>query len=146
MDKHSRSARTSGFGLSNRLELGHENQRDPTYFPNTTNTSSTRSNSSSSYGLTGTYRLDPSRSEDAGEIAEKAIRNDNVQNNRDAQSDLEDKLQAPEQLMIEVRGSQVTLGSSKAPQITLRRTVATARKIWRTVKRCASAQRFAGRN
>lgn len=78
----------------------------------------TRSNSSFNYSLTGTYKLDESRSENTDEIADRAIRDANVQNNTDAQSDLENKLQAPEQVIIDVRGSQVTLASSNAPQIT----------------------------
>ena len=96
----------------------NQNQQDPTYFPNPTNTSSTRSNSSLSYGLTGTYKLDNTRSENPRDVAERAIGDGNVQNNGDAQSDLEEKLQAPEQVTIDVRGSQVTLASSNAPQIT----------------------------
>ena len=96
-----------------------ENQQDPNYFPNTTNTSSTRPNSSFNNGLTGTYKLDTARSENTRDIAESAIRNSgNVQSNPDAQSDLEDKLKAPEQVTIDVRGNQVTLASSNAPQLT----------------------------
>ena len=95
----------------------NEDQRDPPYYPNTT--TSTRPHPVLSYGLTGTYRLDAARSENARDIVENAIRNNgSVQNNRDAQTDLENKLQAPEQLTIDVRGSQVTLASSNAPQIT----------------------------
>jgi len=91
-----------------------ENVRDPYYSPNPTRTNS----STVSYGLTGTYKLDTARSEDVRDIAEKAIRNDNAENDQNAQSDLEDKLQAPEQITIEVRGSQITLASSNAQQIT----------------------------
>lgn len=97
----------------------NEDQRDPLYYPNTTNTTSTRPHPVLSYGLTGTYKLDTARSENTRDIVESAIRNNgSVQNNRDAQTDLENKLQAPEQLTIDVRGSQVTLASSNAPQIT----------------------------
>lgn len=95
-----------------------ENQRDPNYFPKPTNTPSTRPNTALSYGLTGTYKLDQTRSEDTRRVAENAIRSGNVQNNPDAESDLENKLQAPDQVMIDVRGSQITLASSNAPQIT----------------------------
>jgi hypothetical protein len=87
-------------------------------YPNRTNNyPTTRSNSSLSYGLTGTYKLDSARSENPRDIAESAIRDGNVQNNSNAQSDLENKLQAPDQVMIDVRGNQVTLASSNAPQI-----------------------------
>jgi hypothetical protein len=89
-----------------------ENRRDPVYYPPPT----TRSNSS--YGLTGTYRLDQSRSENVRDIVEEAARSGNIGNDSNAQSDLEDKLEAPEQVILEVRGSQVTLASSNAQQIT----------------------------
>ncbi|MBA4123922.1 MAG: hypothetical protein H0X72_15875 [Acidobacteria bacterium] len=94
------------------------NQTYPNDNTNPNNYPATRSNSSNSYGLTGTYKLNASRSEDARDIADRAIRDGNVQNNPNAQSDLENKLQSPEQVIIEVRGSSVTLASSNAPQIT----------------------------
>ncbi len=89
-------------------------------FPNNNSSNDyppTRSNSDFNYTLTGTYKLDEARSENTRDIAERAIRS-GVQNNSDAQSDLESKLQAPEQITIDVRGNQVTLASSNAPQIT----------------------------
>ncbi|HUR98642.1 MAG TPA: hypothetical protein VMZ26_11310 [Pyrinomonadaceae bacterium] len=62
-----------------------------------------------SNNLTGTYQLDSSRSENTADII--------AQNNiGDAQrQDLQSKLDAPEQIAIDVRGNQVTLASSKAP-------------------------------
>lgn len=74
----------------------------------------TNSNESS---LTGTYKLDASRSDNAGEIADRAIGGGSSQNNSDARSDLETKLEAPEQITIDVRGTQVSLASSRAAQI-----------------------------
>lgn len=117
---------TSVRGLLERLASNYqvawnwenENQRDPNYPPNQTNYPTTRSNSSLNYGLTGTYKLDESRSENTQEIAENAVKDANIQNNAGAQSDLEDKLESPDQVMIDVRGSQVTLASSNAQQIT----------------------------
>lgn len=73
---------------------------------------------SNSYTLTGTYQLDPARSDNTRDIADRAIRNGNVRNGGNAQSDLENKLQAPEQIAIDVRGNQVTLASSNSKQIT----------------------------
>ncbi|MCY7348054.1 MAG: hypothetical protein LH614_17820 [Pyrinomonadaceae bacterium] len=96
----------------------NENQRDPNYFPTPTNNSSTRSNSLNGDGLTGTYGLDQSRSDNANQIADDAIRTGDIQNNPNAQSDLESKVKAPEQISIDVRGSQITLASSNASQIT----------------------------
>ena len=73
-----------------------------------------------SRGLTGTYQLDASRSEDASQIAERALRNSrNIQNRDEAIRDLQEKIEAPQQLAIEIRGNQVTLASSLAPQVTV---------------------------
>lgn len=59
--------------------------------------------------LTGTYQLDTARSENTADIISQA-------NVGDAQrQDLQSKLEAPEQIAIDIRGNQVTLASSKAP-------------------------------
>lgn len=68
--------------------------------------------------LTGTYRLDPSRSEDPREIAERAIDNNSIESDAERR-DLEEKLDAPEQLAIEIRGNQVTIASSKSGPVSL---------------------------
>ena len=68
--------------------------------------------------MTGTYQIDVSRSENSKDIADRAIDNNNVNNNSNRQ-DLEEKLEAPEQLAIDVRGNQVTLASSKASPVSL---------------------------
>jgi hypothetical protein len=69
-------------------------------------------NNSTSPGLTGTYQLDTSRSENTREI----IENSGARTDAELQ-DLEGKLEAAEQLAIEIRGTQVTLASSKAAPI-----------------------------
>ena len=84
-------------------------------YPNNFPTSNTNSYNST---LTGTYQLDSSRSENTRDIADRAIRNSNTQDNNDARQDLEAKLEAPEQIAIDVRGNQVTLASSRASQVT----------------------------
>ncbi len=64
-------------------------------------------------GLTGTYSLDAGRSERVADI----ISNTGVSaSNR---TDLESKLEAPEQIALDVRGNQVTLASSKASPVTI---------------------------
>ncbi|MEO8042073.1 MAG: hypothetical protein ABI646_05645 [Acidobacteriota bacterium] len=69
-------------------------------------------NSAPSNGLTGTYQLDTGRSENTADI----VSHSNV---ADAQKqDLESKLEAPEQIAIDVRGNEVTLASSKASPVT----------------------------
>ncbi|MBK9153920.1 MAG: hypothetical protein IPM25_06840 [Chloracidobacterium sp.] len=66
-----------------------------------------------SVGLTGTYRLDPSRSEKAADI----ISSTGVADVH--RRELESKLEAPEQLAILVRGRQVTLASSIAEPVSI---------------------------
>lgn len=68
--------------------------------------------------LTGTYQLDPSRSENVKEIAEQAINNSSAQNRDQARQDLEDKLESPDQLTIDLRGKQATLASTLTQQVT----------------------------
>ncbi|HXM36098.1 MAG TPA: hypothetical protein VN920_12980 [Pyrinomonadaceae bacterium] len=69
--------------------------------------------------LTGTFRLDSSRSDNPSEVAARATRN--LSNNeRESVSDgLLARLESPEMLAIERNGSTVTLASSRAPQTTL---------------------------
>jgi hypothetical protein len=74
--------------------------------------SSTRSVSFAS-GLNGTYRLDPSRSESTDQIiSESNVGSANRQ-------DLQDKLEAPQEIAIDVSGNRVTLASSKASPVTV---------------------------
>lgn len=65
-----------------------------------------------SVGLSGTYKLDPQASENIDDIVRGANLND------DQQSDLRDKLEAPDQIAIEIRGTQVTLATSKGQPVT----------------------------
>ncbi len=94
-----------------------ENISDSQYPANTNNYPSTGVNSYSA-GLTGTYELNVSRSENAEEIADRALRNNNSRNDQSDREDLVDKLQAPEQIAIDIRGNQITLGTSLAQPIT----------------------------
>ncbi|PYS98811.1 MAG: hypothetical protein DMF63_14580 [Acidobacteria bacterium] len=64
-----------------------------------------------SNGLTGTYQIDLARSEKAADI----VSGSNVGN--DQRQDLESKLDAPEQIAIDIRGNEVTLASSKAQPV-----------------------------
>lgn len=64
-------------------------------------------------GLTGTYSLDTGRSENINDI----LSNTGVSaSNR---IDLQSKLEAPQQIALDVRGNQVTLASSKASPVTI---------------------------
>lgn len=81
-------------------------------YPSKTYPQTSQTRSYNTVGLSGTYRLDTSRSENADQI----IANTGV---ADAQrQDLKQKLEAPEQLSIDVRGNQVTLSSSNASAVT----------------------------
>lgn len=65
------------------------------------------------YGLTGTYQLDASRSENTSDI----VQNSQIGSDTD-RDDLAQKLAAPEQIALDVRGNRVTLASSKAAPVT----------------------------
>ncbi|HEX8287064.1 MAG TPA: hypothetical protein VF556_03665 [Pyrinomonadaceae bacterium] len=83
------------------------NNRSTNNYPQTTS-----GNVSNGFGLTGTYRLDALRSENTGDI----IADSNIANGSQRR-DLEEKLQSPEQIAIDVRGNQVILASSNASPI-----------------------------
>lgn len=69
-------------------------------------------------GLTGTYRLDPTRSDDPVRAADQAVRSATYANRERLRNQLAARLASPEQIAIELRGRGVTLASSRAPQIT----------------------------
>ncbi len=67
--------------------------------------------------LTGTYRLNQSRSDDASNVAEIATRN--LSGNREQVRDnLVRRLEAPEVLSLDQRGRMVTMASTRGPQVT----------------------------
>ena len=68
-------------------------------------------------GLTGTYRLDVSRSDDARAAADRATR-DLARSERNRVMDsVTRRLEAPDQLALDVRGQSVTIASTRAAQI-----------------------------
>jgi hypothetical protein len=86
-------------------------------------------NSSGSYGgnyggqagfsatLTGTYRLDRSRSESAYSVADRATRDLPVSDQQRVRDNLARRLESPDVIAIDQRGRNFTLASSLAPQI-----------------------------
>ena len=58
--------------------------------------------------------MDASRSENASEIAERAVRNNDIRGDSERE-DLRGKLEAPEQLAIDIRGNQVILEVNREP-------------------------------
>jgi hypothetical protein len=67
--------------------------------------------------LTGTYRLDPSRSDDPAQAADRATQSIPYGNRGGLRDRLVARLASPDQIAIDVRGRDVTLASSRAPQI-----------------------------
>ena len=73
--------------------------------------------SSSINVLTGTYRLDASRSDDPREAASRATRSLPYRDRQRVSDEVTARLEAPDQIAIEVLGRRVTIASSRAPQI-----------------------------
>lgn len=69
-------------------------------------------NNTFSVGLSGTYDLDIARSESIDDV----VSNTNLSSGN--RQDLKEKLEAPGQIAIEIRGTQVTLATSKASPVT----------------------------
>jgi len=67
--------------------------------------------------LTGTYRLDPSQSDDPGLAADRATQSTPYGNRAGLRDQLVARLASPDQIAIDLRGRDVTLASSRAPQI-----------------------------
>ncbi len=110
---------TSINNLLNRLAVSYNVQANGGGYNNQTggnypNNNQSRQTNSNSYGLTGTYQLDVSQSDKSADvIADTSVEND------DQRRDLQNKLDAPEQIAIEVRGNQIRLASSNSPQSSL---------------------------
>jgi hypothetical protein len=67
--------------------------------------------------LTGTYRLDFSRSDDARRMAERAAGDLAPSERRRVLDSVTQRLEAPQQLALDVRGRTVTIASTRASQI-----------------------------
>ena len=67
--------------------------------------------------LTGTYRLNTSRSDDPVRAADNAIRSTAYRDRQRLRDQVVARLESPDQMAIELRGREVTLASSRAPQI-----------------------------
>lgn len=67
--------------------------------------------------LTGTFRLDTTRSDDPRLAAERATRNISVRDRQRVLNALTARLEAPTEIAIDRRGRNVTIASTRAPQI-----------------------------
>lgn len=72
--------------------------------------------------LTGTFRLDRSQSDDARRAAEQATRDLSSDNRQWVYDRLVTRLESPDMLAIDRNGRNVTIASSKSPQITFEAT------------------------
>jgi hypothetical protein len=68
--------------------------------------------------LTGTFRLDPSQSDNPSTVADNATRNLPYAERQRVRDQLMRRLESPEMLAIERNGDNVTIASSRAPQTT----------------------------
>lgn len=73
--------------------------------------------STASNELTGTYRLDVSRSDDPREAANRATQSLPYRDRQRISDEVTARLESPDQIAIELRGRRVTIASSRAPQI-----------------------------
>lgn len=85
---------------------------------NLQNSSSPQTGYTPNHGLTGTYRLDSSRSDNPRELAARATRNLYANERQDVYDDIMERLESPEMLTIERHGITVAIASSLAPQAT----------------------------
>ncbi len=67
--------------------------------------------------LTGTYRLNTARSDDPTRAADQATQSLPYRNRQSMRDQIVGRLESPDQIAIELRGREVTLASSRAPQI-----------------------------
>ncbi len=95
---------SSNYGLTNRWDVEEDPQNAGDYPPAPSN--------AIIVGLSGTYELDLARSESVDDIIADA------RLGTEQREDLKDKLTAPGQLAIDIRGDQVTLATSNAPPVT----------------------------
>ena len=71
-----------------------------------------------SSGLTGTFRLDPSRSDNPRDVAERASRSLSTNERQGVNDRMLARLESPQMLAIERLGSTITMASSRARQAT----------------------------
>lgn len=96
----------ANYGVTNNWNIAEDAQGDIDY-PGTNQTRTVN------VGLSGTYRLDAARSERVDDIVADTNLGDQQR------EDLKEKLIAPEEIAIDIRGNQVTLATTNAPAVTI---------------------------
>lgn len=96
--------RTHLDALANAYGIGWQWDQQNTYYKNS--------------GLTGTFRLDSSRSDNPRDVADRVTRSLSNNERQSVHDRMLARLESPEMLAIERRGSTLTMASSLAPQST----------------------------
>jgi hypothetical protein len=121
MRRNSLDARTQNYWSSMRVDLNQLARAYNVTWQQSTGVYSPYGypNDGDRYGsrLTGTYRIDTSSSEDAWRAADRATRDLAPSERQRVLDSLTQRLEAPAELAIDVRGRTVTLASTRAPQI-----------------------------
>src|SRR5690349_13804701 len=86
--------------------------------PSWGNSSSLQTGSKTTNRLTGTFRLNSSRSDNPRDKARRATQNLHTSERQEVTDQIMARLESPEMLMIERRGTAMTIASSLAPQST----------------------------
>lgn len=86
--------------------------------PSWINNSSLQTGYKSTNRLTGTFRLDSSRSDNPRDKARRATQNVRPYERQEVTEQILERLESPEMLMVERRGTTMTIASSLAPQST----------------------------
>lgn len=117
--RHSVDARTQTQWASMRVDLNQLANAYRVSWPRTVNNPPPYSNDGNQISgrLTGTYRVDSSRSDDARLAAERAARGLAPSERRRVLDSLTQRLEAPPQLALDIRGRTVTIASTRASQI-----------------------------
>ncbi len=117
MRRYALDAQTQGYWSSMRVDL---NQLAGAYSVSWPQSTGNYPRSGNRFGgrLNGTYRLDLSRSDNARDMAERATRDLPRDQQQRVLDSITRRLDAPEQIAIEVQGRMVTIASTRAPKIT----------------------------
>ena len=88
------------------------NEQNPAYPVNTFPTSGIDAR------MTGTYRLNPGRSDNVADVINRSLGNYSNDQRDNIRQNLERRLRSPEMIAIESRGRTVSMASSNSPQVT----------------------------
>jgi outer membrane lipoprotein SlyB len=81
--------------------------------------SNTGYNNNQNSCFVGTYRLDPSRSDNPSQVVNRSISNVDSRNQDRVRGNLERRLESPEMLTLDRNGQNITIASARAAQVTL---------------------------